>query len=285
MLREAKGRSVGGPRSSVVAAPDPHVEISGAIFDGLSETAQEFLLHMLLYKSVFIGATFRTLVQRETDPDLRTRLLRISDESVAEATGVASLVHTWDTRPGVWDHLSATKRMTRAQLLHDLIRLKEGMTETGLAAAMHAPTATLRDRFLKLVDIDRHHADQLREFLGKTTTAAFRAAHEHGLGAHDARDRRTSLSGAVKERIEQLAAKGTAGRRLIVSADGLRHLRDELAISEDGRCFGLPIDIDLGWQGDVYAIQTEERLTYAELVVAQRAAAGGGPADESPADQ
>lgn len=258
-------------------APDPHVEISGEIFDGLSESAQEFLLHMLLYKSVFIGATFRTLVGRETEPDLRARLLRISDESVAEATAVASLVRTWDRHPGVWDRIGEARGETRAQLLHDLIRLKEGMTETGLSAAMRAPTTALRDQFLELVDVDRHHADQLREYLGKTTTAAFRAAHEHGLGAHDARDRRTSLSGAVRERLAQLEARGTAGRRLIVSADGLRHLRDERVITEDGRCFGLPIDIDLGWQGDVYAIQTEERLAYAELVVAQRAAAGGEP--------
>ncbi|HEX2022094.1 MAG TPA: hypothetical protein VHH36_05230 [Candidatus Thermoplasmatota archaeon] len=251
--------------------PDRHVELTGALFDELGESAQEFLLQMLLYKSVFIGHTFRTLVKRETSPELRERLLRISDESVAEATAVAALVHEWDMHPGVWEHVSVTTRETRAQLLHDLIRLKEGMTEAGLCAAMRAPTGPLRDRFLKLVDLDRRHADELREFLGKTTTAAFREAQEHGLGAHDARDRRASLSGAIRARLAQFAAKGAEGRRLIVSGDGLRHLRDENAITEDGRCLGLPIDIDLGWEGDVYAIQTDERLTYAELVVAMRA--------------
>lgn len=239
------------------------------MFDGLGEAAQEFLLQMLLYKSVFIGETFRTLVRRETSPELRGRLLRISDESMAEAAAVAALVHQWDSHPGVWEHVSVTTKETRAQLLHDLIRLKEGMTEAGLCAAMRAPTAPLRDRFLKLVDLDRRHADELREFLGTTTTTAFREAH--GLGAHDARGRGTSLSGAVRAHLAQLAAKGAEGRRLIVSGDGLRHLRDENAISEDGRCLGLPIDIDLGWEGDVYAIETDERLTYAELVVAMRA--------------
>lgn len=254
---------------------DPHVEIAGSLFQGLSAPAQEFLLHMLMYKSVFIGQSFRTLVRRETSAELRERLLRISDESVAEATAVAALVREWDTHPGVWEQVSVTKAETRGQLLHDLIRLKEGMTEAGLSAAMRAPTEALRARFLKLVDIDRRHADELREFLGATTTSAFREAQEHGLGAHDARDRRSSLSAAIRARLEQFRAKGAEGRRLIVSGEGLRHLRDEHAISEDGRCFGLPIDIDLGWEGDVYAIQTDERLTYAELLVAMHAQKAG----------
>lgn len=252
-------------------ADDRRAEISPAVFDGMSEAAQEFLLQLLLYKSVFVGQTFRTLVRRETSPELRSRLLRISDESVKESNNAAALVREWDNHPGVWERVSVTTQETRAQLLHDLIRLKEGMTEAGLSAAMRAPTASLRDRFLKLVDLDRRDADELREFLGTTTTTAFREAH--GLGAHDARDRRASMSAAVRESLGQLKAKGAEGRRLIVSADGLRHLRDEHAISEDGRCFGLPIDIDLGWQGDVYAIETDERLTYAELVVAMRAEA------------
>lgn len=260
---------------------DPHVELAATLFEGLSEPAREFLLHMLLYKSVFIGQSFRTLVGRETSADLRERLLRISDESVAEAAAVAALVREWDTHPGVWEQVSVTKAATRAQLLHDLIRLKEGMTEAGLSAALRAPSEAMRARFLKLVDIDRRHADELREFLGATTTAAFREAQEHGLGAHDARDRRSSLSAAVRARLDQLRAKGAEGLRLIVSGEGLRHLRDENVIAEDGRCFGLPIDIDLGWEGDVYAIQTDERLTYAELVVAMHADGnpkGGGVA-------
>ena len=243
-------------------------EFDERVFSGLKVPAQEFLLHMLLYKSVFYGQGFRTLVGRETNAALRERLLRISDESVAEAEAVAHLVREWDSHPGVWQHASVTVAETRAQLLHDLIRLKEGMTEAGLFAAMRAPNNILRDRFLELVDIDRRHADELRAFLGATTTAAFREAEEHGLGAHDARDRRTSLSGAIRTRLEQLRRKGANGRRIIVSAAGLRHLRDEAAISEDGRCLGLPIDIDLGWEGAVYAIQTDERLTYAELLVA-----------------
>lgn len=264
------------PRTPSGAVDDPtdlRAELTLSLFEGLSEPAKEFLLHMLLYKSVFVGDSFRMLLRRESSPELRTRLMRISHGSAKEAAALSTLVREWDGHPGVWDHVSVATKETRAQLLRDLIRLKEGMTEAGLFAALRAPSESLRDRFLKIVDEDRRDADDLREFLGKTTTVAFREAEEHGLGAHDARDRRASLSGAVRARLAQFEAKGARGLRLVVSGDGLRHLRDEHVISEDGRCFGLPIDIDLGWEGDVYAIVTDERLTYAELVVAMRTSA------------
>lgn len=250
-------------------------DITEAAFVGLTEPARELLLQMLLYKSVFVGHSFRTLAGRETSAKLRSHLLTMSHESVAEAAGVTLLIHEWDKVPGVWDQVTETIQESRHRLLLDLIHLKEGMTETGLSAAMRAPTDALRKRFLRLVDIDRRHADELRAFLGTTTTMAYREVHDHGLGAHDARGRRTSLGREMRQRLEALRAKGVSPQRLVLSPDGVRHLRDEEDISEDGRWLGLPIDIDSGWEGDVFAIVTDERITYAELVVAMRASEPG----------
>lgn len=247
--------------------PQEPPELTTQLLDGLMEPTKDLLLQTLLYKSMFSGRSLRALAEREETPELRDTLIRVSHESIAEGAAATLLLREWDANLANWDAIEACAHDTRLRLLDDLIMVKEGLVETGLAIAMAAPNASLRDRFLKIVDVDRVHADELRRLRGTPDTKRLRAAIETAaLGAGGARSPQTSFGGTIRRQIDAFRHRGRAPLRLVVSPEGARHLRDERLISPDSRVFGLWLDVDLAWEGEVFAIVTEERMSYAQLV-------------------
>ncbi|HET6404673.1 MAG TPA: hypothetical protein VFH78_08500 [Candidatus Thermoplasmatota archaeon] len=256
-------------------------ELGTQLLDGLKEPTKDLLLQTLLYKSVFTGQGLRALAAREERPDVREALLRISSETVPEGAAVTALLREWDAHLASWEAISTCAEDARSRLLHDLVTVKEGLVETGLASAMAAPNAELRDRFLKLVDIDRRHADELRALRGTALTRHLREAIEKAsLGAASGREHATSFGGTILRQVEAFRRKGHTPMRIVVSADGARHLRDENLIGQDARIFGLWLDVDLAWRGETFAIITEERISYAQLLA--EAAAGRSDAGAVP---
>ncbi|HVM45714.1 MAG TPA: hypothetical protein VM582_07235 [Candidatus Thermoplasmatota archaeon] len=241
--------------------------LDAQLLDGLKEPTKDLLLQTLLYKSMFTGQGLRSLAEREGTLELRDALLRISYESVAEGAALTLLLREWDKHLASWDDISSCAHDTRLRLLDDLVTVKEGLVEAGLAIAMSAPNASLRSRFLKLVDLDRVHADELRRLRGTPDTERLRAAIEDvSLGAGAARHPRTSFGGTIRRQIEAFQQRGRSPMRLVVAPEGARHLRDEGLIGPDARVFGLSLDVDLAWQGEAFAIVSEERTSYATLV-------------------
>lgn len=256
--------------------PSVHNFESG-LLEGLREPTKDLLVQMLLYKSVFTGRTFRMLAQREEPPEVREALELISRETLTETAAVAIRMRQWDRHPVAWDAIEECIQQARRRLLEDFLRLKEGMAEVGLLIAMRAPSDELRVQLVKLADVDRRHADRFRGLLGSNLRAegfeaAEPAASAEPLGAHEGRAGAGSLRAAVERAIEAIRQRGAEPTRVRVSADGARHLRDEGAIDPvTGQAFGLFLDIDMGWRGESFAVDTQERIGYAELLTAARA--------------
>ncbi|HEX2021481.1 MAG TPA: hypothetical protein VHH36_02125 [Candidatus Thermoplasmatota archaeon] len=249
-------------------------EIEGHLVDGLRGPAKDLLLQILLYKATFTGRSFRSLAARET-PEVRDALLAMGAETVAEAAAAATLMREWDRSHAAGEGIEDVARETRTRLLQDLVALKEGMTETGLAAAMRAPTAGLRDRLMRIVDVDRRHGDQLRALMGAAQTRDHLARigspdAPDSLGARERREGGTSLGGTIRLALEEVRRRGSEPTRLVVAPEGARHLRDEGAIAPDGKVLGVWLDVDMGWRGEAFAVETEDRVGYAELLSLHR---------------
>ncbi|HVL47051.1 MAG TPA: hypothetical protein VM889_00670 [Candidatus Thermoplasmatota archaeon] len=253
---------------------DLHPDMMG----NLSLPARRTLENLLVYKAVFTGAGFRAFAECMADEDVGGRLARISRDSVMEGAAVAEALAAWDRLPGADRRLDELARETQTRLVSDLIRFKKAVTEAGLHVAMAAPTSELRDALVELVDLDRRHADDLRTVVGqKTISERASGMTRQSLGAHDGRRSRSSLGATIEETIETLRSEGAKPTRLVLAPDAVRHLRDEGAIGADARAFGLSVDVDLGWSGEAFAIVTEARIAYAEIVSAVRSEGPAAP--------
>lgn len=265
--------------------PSPSLgRIEDMLLEGLSPATQDLLLQLLLYKTIFMGAPFRALAVREDPPELRALLTKLHADSAAEAAGLTLTMRQWDAHPGGTEGISEYAAEVRRRFLIDVIALKESVVDLGLGAAMRAPTKELRDRFLVLNDVDRKHANMLRAHIGARTVAQHlppRESEAGSAGAASGREAREPMQAAIRRMLDDLLRRGAMPSVLIVSPDGARHLRDENAIDPDtGRAFGLLVEVDLGWRGDCFAIETLERIGYAELLTAAKSPAsteaGGG---------
>lgn len=252
-----------------------HKELMGAtreMLDRLSPDMRDLLRELLLHKSIFVAESFVTLATRG-DADQDRQFQRVFDETVQEGIDAGRRLEEWNRLPHDPDALDALSRQVRTRLLEALIVLKELSTEAFLATAMAAPTSALRDDLVRLADIDRQHADDLRVIVGAPTVGEkLRAedARDAGgtFGAHAGRIAGGTLGRSVQQTLQQLRASGVDPARLLLSAASLRHLRDEGHVV-DNQAFGLPIDVDLGWGGETFAVVTRERVSLAEILTAQ----------------
>ena len=251
-----------------------------SLLQGLKRPTQDLLLQLLMYKGIFMGRGFRDLAERET-PEVRDVLLRIHTESAAEAVALALAMREWDAHPAGVEGLMDTADDARRRFLEDTLELKEGVVDVGLAAAMRAPNESLRRRFLALADIDRAHADAIRVVLG-TRPAAQRdlekdAQHGPTLGI-GTRGEAPSIGRAVEQAIQEVQRRGAEVSMVVLSAEAVRHARDEGAIdARTGRFQGVPIEVEMGWRGECFAIGTNERIGLAEFITLARASPPTSP--------
>lgn len=232
---------------------------------------------LLVYKALFEGARFQALAIRTEDPAEAAILAAISRESAEEADATTRVIDAWNAKPvGAEDVV----RILRARMLADLLHLKESTTEAFLLAGMRAPTDTLRRAFVELADVDRRHADALRGLLGArripTHELQDAASRRQGAsaGAYAGREGEPTFSRRLARAVEELRADGQEPAGLVLSAVALRHARDEgLLGPDDGTALGLPVEVDFGWCGECFAVETRERVTLAELISARVAQA------------
>lgn len=253
-----------------MGASDDTLAIDKAI-RAYSSDLQQIARDLLVYKALFQGEWFAALA-RALEGTERETLHRIHAESIEEARGTLRALQDWDNVRGDGEEIVP---LLRARMLADLLHIKESTTEAFLLTGMRAPTEALRRAFLDLADMDREHADALRDLLGKTRVLATdvhrRAATREGgsAGAYEGRAGAFSLRSRIEGAIQDLRSDGQEPKGLVLSAVGLRHLRDEgLLATGDGTAFGLPVEVDLGWRGECFCVVTNERVTLAELLSA-----------------
>lgn len=243
---------------------------------------RHLLVPMLMYKSVFMGEWFAALVRNERDAAVQAALEHVSRDTLRETLEVLDVMRAWESArvpPEAEDDL--IQHLNR-RLLQDLMSVKEGNNEVLVMTAMRAPTQALRARLLDLAERDREHADELRVLLGvdALTTSLSGVDGRAGGGRDGGRDdaQRPSLGAAagraegetlgtsIAATVHRLRDAGETPSRLLLSHVALRHLRDEGAISAEGTAFGLPVDVDLGWRGECFAVLTDDRTRLSEIL-------------------
>lgn len=250
--------------------------MEGALLGGVSDPMRGLLLQLLLYKSIFMGSTFRELAEREEHAPTRDALVQLHAETAAEAAALTLAMRAWDAHPASDEGVASAAAEARMRFIDDLIALKDGVTDLGVSAAMRAPTDDLRRQILALADLDRRHADVLRELRGARTVAEHLAREppraDAPVGADRGRAPGEPLARSLERTLDALRSAGSAPTAVVVGPDGLRHLRDEGVVDADtGRIFGLPVEVDMAWRGECFAVETADRIGSAELVAASRA--------------
>lgn len=244
------------------------VDLVDAMLGGYPRALQALLAPPLLYKAMFLGEWFESVTRLETSADVRSRLVAMSRDTLEEALQLIGAVETWSHRLPAPEEGDDLAQRLRRLLLQDLIVMKEGSTEAVLVLAMRAPTLELRERLLALADRDRVHADELRRLI-KAERARIPAPPDTAVGVHVGRDG-GSLRRAMQAARERLAKLGEAPVRVVVSAEALRHLKDEGAVTDEGTILDLPADVEFGWRGECFAFMTDERVRLAELLTKER---------------
>jgi hypothetical protein len=238
--------------------------------ESVTPALRELATPLLLYKSLFMEKWFNLL--REQDPDARTRdvFTRIQEETNEEAREFIALLREWDAFP---DHGNAEKAAgdLHLRLLEDMLKLKERSTEGFLAAGLQAPTEELRNEIIRLADMDRAHADDLRDVLVERAAARHAAPKDAASGpvngVHVGPFPRGQVGERIRETLDRMRANGDAPTRIILSDTTLRHLRDEGTLdAQQGTLHEIPVDVDFAWAGECVVVQTHERLSLAEIV-------------------
>lgn len=227
---------------------------------------------LLVYKALLQDEWLNALARHAADPAEASVIEKLHRDARGEAQGVLDAMAAWGAT-GASSPEAAARLRTR--MLTDLLYLKESTTEAVLLAGMRAPTNALRLEFVRLADIDRQHADALRALLGTPSVHSFQDAtgtEGESVGAYGGRGDAASFSQRVSRAVADLRADGQDPCGLVFSAVALRHARDEgLLGRDDGTALGLPVDVDFGWRGECFCVQTRERVTLAEII-AERSA-------------
>lgn len=245
---------------------------TGDVLQRLSPDMRDLLRELLLHKSIFVGESFVALATKENDEEDR-KFRRVFDETVEQGLDASLRLEEWDNLPHDREKVEAVAKDVRKNLLDALIVLKELSTEAFLAAAMAAPTRALREDIVRLADIDRQHADDLRAIVGTSTVSEKLRAEEardegDSYGAHAGRYTEGTLGRSIEKTLQKLAVANVRPVRLVISSTGLRHLRDE-GLVHDNHAFGIAIDVELGWGGEAFAVMTRERVSLAEIYTSQ----------------
>jgi hypothetical protein len=242
---------------------------------GLAHPLRDAAADLLLYKSLFRGAWFEHLASHQADARVAETLRRMSRETEEETRQAIQSLQAWSPLPSSVEEILPK---LRADLIEDLLTLKESTTEAFLLVGMRAPTSELRRTFVALADIDRRHADALRALLGTHRVehrlgASSRPQRGAAVGAHNQRAPHASLAQSVQRAIDDLRADGQEPARITLSAVALRHARDEGMLGpDDGTALGLQVDVDFGWRGECFAVRTRDHATLSEIITASRTA-------------
>lgn len=247
-----------------------------------STFTRQALAPILLYKSLFLGDWFHQAVQHSADDSVRRVLTRVSTETLREMIEVLVAMRDWDAGQADPEAAQAFVQELNVRLLQDLLRVKEGGNELVMLAAMRAPTDAVRERLMRLADLDRVHADQLRVLLGARSlltsidraSSSGKGAGSAAVGAHSGRDSGRTLGESIQHSLARMHDQGDQPERLVLSHVALRHLRDEGHVKQDGTAFGLSVDVDFGWEGECYSVITSSRVRLAELLTLNQSPKG-----------
>ncbi|HET6403885.1 MAG TPA: hypothetical protein VFH78_04505 [Candidatus Thermoplasmatota archaeon] len=152
-------------------------------------------------------------------------------------------------------------------VLDSFLTLAESQLRVLAHIARLSPTADTRAPFDQMVDIHREIVRALRDEIKKqpkqeaTESKRVRIVQE----AHAEGD----LRGQLEAAIDTAEQKPGRVREIVLSANALRRLRDQgLFRDGDTRLRGHPVAVDLGWDGDVFVIETWDRAPLDEILSA-----------------
>lgn len=257
--------------------PSRDLDREGALadlLDGVQDPLRGLLRELLMYKVLFAGKGFEELGAASVLGSHSETFRRLARETRDEMREAAERLREWSDLPQTSDRLDQMAEQVRRRLFEDLVALKEGSNEVFLAVAMAAPNERLRQELVKLADLDRRHADELREVNGALRLAAALHRMRQGgegkaLGAHSGRNEDESLGRSIETALETFRSNGAMPARLVVSPTALRHLRDERRLDEKRGTFeNLAVEIDFAWEGECFAIGTDERIGMSEIITA-----------------
>lgn len=250
---------------------------------GLATTPTPSLLQvidaLILFDGPILDQRFQDAIAMHPDAKARAALemlpSRVAQGSrITRRAGVA-----WERAVGGTVIEDDFRRRAERFLLEGLLESAETQIRLKTFMAWNAPTAEVRKLLDDAIAIHRELTHVLREAIGKLPDEEAPPHHEDEsalvarpasrkppveVGAEDPTgDLRTQIEAAF----EHMQARRKKPRLLVLSANALRHLRDQGVFQDQNPSFhGVPVQIDFSWSGSTYALMSYDSEALDEIL-------------------
>lgn len=224
---------------------------------------------LILFDSPILDQRFQEAIAMHPDAKVRAALAALP-ERVAEGSRLTR-------RAGVeWERIRGGgalmedefKRRAERFLLEALLESAEIQIQLKAFLASHAPTRDVRDLIDEAIAIHRELAQLLRDALARLGEPRHQGvpptAHQSYVG-HESE--RGDLRGQVEQAIRAMIGSGQKPKTLLLSANALRHLRDQ-GLFQDGRptVLDVPVRVDFSWPGRTFALVSIDNAALDEIM-------------------
>ena len=222
---------------------------------------------LILFDSPILDQRFQEAIAMHPDAKHRAALAALP-QRVAEGARLTR-------RAGVeWERVSGGPLLEaefreRAErfLLEALLESAELQIQLKTFLADHAPTREVRDHVDAALVIHRELVHALRAAIGALGDQPEGVRPERDQAYLGGEAEHGDLRGQVEQAIRAMVGSGQKPRALVLSANAVRHLRDQ-GLFQDGApaVLDVPVRVDLSWPGSCFALLSFDNVALDEIL-------------------
>lgn len=224
---------------------------------------------LILFDTPILDQRFQEAIAMHPDPKVRVALAALP-ERVAEGSRLTRRAGVeWERVTGGGSILEDEfKRRAERFLMEALLESAEIQIQLKTFLAGHAPTRDVRQLVDDAIAIHRELAQVLRDAIARVGEARHQGipptARQTYVGQESERG---DLRGQVEQAIQAMIGSGQKPKVLLLSANALRHLRDQ-GFFQDGRpaVLDVPVRVDFSLPGSSFALVSIDNVALDEIM-------------------
>lgn len=221
---------------------------------------------LLLFDEPILNSRYHGMIARHPEGRVRDDLLRVPALILKAGRAGRAGAEKWmrGTTPVLDEAFLAWGQRT---LLDSFLAMVESQQRLVAYMGRAAPTREAREDFDTMATLHREVAHTLREALAlQAQAAAPHDARPRGTRGAQEEDPSGDLRSQVEDAIRTSTRAGHAVRTVMLSATGLRHLRDQ-GCFKDGETTlgGAPVVVDFSWDAPAFALLSFDAIPLEDI--------------------
>jgi len=221
---------------------------------------------LIMFDDPVLDRRFQEAIAMHPDAKIRAALAALPAR-VAEGSRITRRAGVeWERATGGSALTDDFQRQAERFLLQALLDGAEAQIRLKTFMARHAPTQPVRALIDEAVAIHRELADALRDALAALEATPGPYAEKHAPPYVGERGEAGDLRGQVEAAIRDMSARGKRPRVLVVSANAMRHLRDQGVLMDSPTLLDVAVQVDFSWSGSTFALLSYESAPLDEIL-------------------